>query len=824
MHLGDHHHGEIPQMAIIILYVVAGLAVLIPFLVWAARKDLLLRIAGVDPQFIRTAPDRARYNSMGAVVLFIALAATASLTLALTLVFPTSYGWLKHLPIGILWGSIVFCFDRWIVSSIDYGPLSDGEQEPAKWARSTAKYSQFLVRFLLAVLVGLVISEPIVLAVFGPEIKQQLTVQHLTAVQQQTAQINAASDRRLSVLEAPVKADQKALAAATTKAQDAHKVYICELTGVCHLPPGEVTGIPGDGPQARADYAIWQTALRLEGRQQQILNKASARERAQAKSLQNQTTMQIAEATKKIDSDNGLLAREEALDTLSKQNPGFLLRRIILWLALMFVDLVPVLLKTFAPPTLYERLQRGHAIRLVRNEMGDAVADSDHESAKRAVARQHDLEFHKLLTSSTYARSAQEVLGVPLATATAMPMWQLEAAPGIAARTTLLDRPTAEPGWIIGRRWLVRRPLTDAVGGSVPFIAADLYHEYPFDVVVKIIAPPPGADGTRAASERRHAQMEMSLPQGLIHDNIAEVLDRDVDQQYGSYIVTRLYPLTLEHYLRDPDNQDKVTLGIVLRLGLQILDGLRAAWDLGFVHLDLKPANVALTADGTVKLIDFGLAQQYQKLGGGNGTTSAARYTMFYAPPEQMERRDSQWISRNADVRALGAVIYRMLTGYPPMLREARALGLIDSSGRWPDEVVFDLKKLVREVEPVPVSRLIRYIPPDLDAILQSWLRTDPDMRSPGNPETLADRMWHQLGTVAARVRDSSEAGYPVGPRVVEEPDVGQLRQSLALRAGLRQVTARESDQPLRDTGFHDPTTIVPQGSELLPDGGYQKS
>ncbi len=54
-------------------------------------------------------------------------------------------------------------------------------------------------------------------------------------------------------------------------------------------------------------------------------------------------------ATKKIDADNGLLARERALDTLSQQNSGFLLRRLLLWLALMFIDLAPVLLKTFSP-------------------------------------------------------------------------------------------------------------------------------------------------------------------------------------------------------------------------------------------------------------------------------------------------------------------------------------------------------------------------------------------------------------------------------------------------------------------------------------------
>ena len=197
--------------------------------------------------------------------------------------------------------------------------------------------------------------------------------------------------------------------------------------------------------------------------------------------------------------------------------------------------------------------------------------------------------------------------------------------------------------------------------------------------------------------------MEMSLPQVHVHDNIAEVLDCDLDPEHGFYIVTRLYPKTLEQFLREATEQDSLTLGQVLTIAVQILAGLRAAWHLGFVHLDLKPANVALTEDGTIKLIDFGLAQQYERVNGGNDTTTAARFTPFYAPPEQMERRDSSWINRNADIRALGAVIYRMLTGYPPLFREAHALALVDTAGRY--ESYADIKHLISTVRAGPAGR-----------------------------------------------------------------------------------------------------------------------
>ena len=329
---------------------VAGAALaLIVLVAWIVRTGFLLRTAGVDPAFVRTVPDRVRYTSMGAIVVLTAIAATASLTLALSLVFP-GRGWLRFLPVGMLWGGIVLNFDRWIVSSLDYGPLTAGEAGLGRPPRTGSRAVHFLVRFTMAALVGLVISEPIVLAIFGPEISQQLNAQHLLDNNQQTAQIDSATNRQIAALDQAVTAAQNALQAANRKADAAHQVYICELTGNCHLPPGEVTGVPGPGPQATQDYVAWQGDLSEQKKAQQALDTVRAAENGEAAALRAQAGMNIAKATARIDADNGLLARERALDTLSRQNPGFLLRRVLLWLALMFIDLAPVLLKTFSPP------------------------------------------------------------------------------------------------------------------------------------------------------------------------------------------------------------------------------------------------------------------------------------------------------------------------------------------------------------------------------------------------------------------------------------------------------------------------------------------
>jgi serine/threonine protein kinase len=760
----------------------------IPLAVWSYRSNFLLHVAGVDPQYIQTVPDRARYCSMGAIVLLTATAATASLTLALTLVFP-HHGWFWNLPVGILWGGVVLNFDRWIVSSIDYGPLAATDLAPDLSQQRRSKAVQFAVRFTMAALVGLVISEPIVLAIFGPEITQQLNVQHASDLKARTAQIQAAEQQQLARLATAVTVARKNLAAATGKADRAHKIYLCELTAICHLPPGEVTGVPGLGPQTTQDFRLWRQALRQQKVAQQAVNTAVARQRAKTATLDAAAKTQIAQAAGVIDANNGLLARERALDTLTKENPGFFLRRLMVWLALMFFDLAPVLLKTFSPPTLYEVLQRGAAVRAGRNAVADAAADSDHESTKRSVAREYDLELQRTVTKITQERYLADLRPVPLAAPVGggPPEGREPGGDPAVARTPGLVGSARDSGWVIGRRWHIQRPMPDVSNsGRAPFVALDLDGQYPFEVVVKIIAPPPGAAGPRVLAERRHAQMEMSLPQGHIHDNIAEVLDCDLDPEYGSYIVTRLYPGTLERYLAETGELDALTLGRVLRFAEQMLAGLRAAWDRGFVHLDLKPANVALTEDLTVKLIDFGLAQHYEKANGGNDTTTVARFTPFYAPPEQMQRRDATWISRNADIRSLGAVIYRMLTGHPPMYREARALGLVDPAGRWLSEdatAFFDLMALIESVEPVPAAVLIGYLPADLDMLLRTWLRPDPQMRCPGNPKTVAERVWLELAAVIERVDGSGEAGYPVGPRVTEEPDFTVLKARWHRRA-----------------------------------------
>ena len=106
----------------------------------------------------------------------------------------------------------------------------------------------------------------------------------------------------------------------------------------------------------------------------------------------------------------------------------------------------------------------------------------------------------------------------------------------------------------------------------------------------------------------------------------------------------------------------------VLQYYPQVLDALKAVHDKGIFHLDLKPGNIMVDAQGTVKLIDFGASKQQDNEKGAKDSNSTLMcYTNGYAPREQMERSFDK-IGPWTDIYALGATLYALLTHQqPPM-------------------------------------------------------------------------------------------------------------------------------------------------------------
>jgi WD40 repeat protein/predicted Ser/Thr protein kinase len=132
---------------------------------------------------------------------------------------------------------------------------------------------------------------------------------------------------------------------------------------------------------------------------------------------------------------------------------------------------------------------------------------------------------------------------------------------------------------------------------------------------------------------------------------------------------------------------------------------VQAAHEAGIVHRDLKPANVLLTADGTPKITDFGLAKKLDE--DGQTQSGSLLGTPSYMAPEQA--RAARNIGPAADVYALGAILYELLTGRPPF----RA------------ETPLDTIRLVLESEPVLPRRLQPKVPRDLETICLACLHKE---------------------------------------------------------------------------------------------------
>ena len=150
---------------------------------------------------------------------------------------------------------------------------------------------------------------------------------------------------------------------------------------------------------------------------------------------------------------------------------------------------------------------------------------------------------------------------------------------------------------------------------------------------------------------------EARVTSALIHPNIVRVVEvGNVDGQ-PFIAMERLDGLPLGEYLR---TGRAATLEAKVALMLQLLRGLQAAHDHGIVHRDIKPSNLFVTEDGTLKILDFGLARLRASTLTANGQIVG---TPDFMAPEQAA---GQQVDHRADIFSSAAVCYYLLTGRSP--------------------------------------------------------------------------------------------------------------------------------------------------------------
>ncbi len=190
------------------------------------------------------------------------------------------------------------------------------------------------------------------------------------------------------------------------------------------------------------------------------------------------------------------------------------------------------------------------------------------------------------------------------------------------------------------------------------------------DVAIKVLPQSFASDAERLARFRREAEVLASLN----HTNVAQIHGLERSDGTTALVMELVEGRTLAERIA----QGRLPVDEALGIALQIADGLEAAHARGIVHRDLKPANVKVRPDGTVKVLDFGIAKaldtrQVSGPGPAALTTPAMTEaglvlgTAAYMSPEQAKGKP---VDQRTDVWAFGCVLYEMLTGQAAFLGE----------------------------------------------------------------------------------------------------------------------------------------------------------
>jgi eukaryotic-like serine/threonine-protein kinase len=236
-------------------------------------------------------------------------------------------------------------------------------------------------------------------------------------------------------------------------------------------------------------------------------------------------------------------------------------------------------------------------------------------------------------------------------------------------------------------------------------------------VAIKVLAPHFARDDAFVARFRREAQAAASLN----HPGVVSVYDTGSDNGVHYIVMEYVAGRTLAQVL---EQEGRLQPERAAEIARSVAQALSFAHSAGIIHRDVKPANIMLSSQGGVKVMDFGIARALssQTL----TQTATVLGTASYLSPEQAQ---GEVVDARSDIYSLGVVLYEMLTGQPPF------------SGDTPVAVAY---KHVREDPPLPTS-LVPELPQDLEAIVMKAMAKNPANRY-ANAQEMAEDLDRFLG------------------------------------------------------------------------------
>ncbi len=237
------------------------------------------------------------------------------------------------------------------------------------------------------------------------------------------------------------------------------------------------------------------------------------------------------------------------------------------------------------------------------------------------------------------------------------------------------------------------------------------------EVAIKVLP-----EGTLADEEARlNFRREALTLSKLNHPTIATVHDFD-RHEATDFLVTEYVPGSSlnDQLAKGPLSEDEI-----LRIAVQLAEGMAAAHGQGIVHRDLKPGNLRIMPDGRLKILDFGLARPLPRLGPASATESSmtppsASGTLLYMSPEQLRGEPADI---RGDLYSIGVVLYEMATGCRP----------------FESPLVTNLVDAVLHKDPQPPTRLRPELSPQLEQIILKCLEKEPAHRYQSALELLTD-------------------------------------------------------------------------------------